>query len=179
MPVIGFDVTRSEPVAGGKGFGNAGAYRRIEAVAHYAVDPEHPANEGVTDLELAERDGNGRVLFEGDVSMLVPDDLTNASGALMVEVPNRGNRVALRSFNQAPVDLTPTDEINAGDGFLMRHGWCVAWVGWQWGMPACIERLGLRAVVAFLLSRSNRGSRHVSRNSSHPNVSRGHMNMVL
>jgi len=145
MPVIGFDVTRSEPVSGGKDFGNAGAYRRIEAVAHYAVDPEHPANEGITDLELVERDGDGRVLFDGDVSMLVPDDLTKASGALMVEVPNRGNRVALRSFNQAPVDLTPTDEINVGDGFLMRHGWCVAWVGWQWDMPACIERLGLRA----------------------------------
>lgn len=145
MPVIGFDVTRSELFADGISFGDAGAYRRIEGIARYAVDPGHVANAGITDLELAERDPSGRVLFDGDVSMLVPDNPSNASGALMVEVPNRGNRIALRSFNQAPFDLTPTDEINVGDGFLMRHGWCIAWVGWQWDMPACIERLGLRA----------------------------------
>jgi hypothetical protein len=145
MPVIGFEVTRSEIFADGARFGDVGAYRRIEAIARYAVDPEHAANASITDLELAERAADGRVLFDGDISMLVPDDLAKACGALMVEVPNRGNRIATRSFNQAPFDLTPTDDINMGDGFLMRHGWCIAWVGWQWDMPACIERLGLRA----------------------------------
>jgi hypothetical protein len=145
MPVIGFEITRTELFAGGSSFGEVGAYRRIEGIARYEVDPEHMANAGITDLELAERTASGRVQFDGDVSMLVPDDPANASGALMVEVPNRGNRIAQRSFNQAPFDLTPTDDINAGDGFLMRHGWIVAWVGWQWDMPECIERLGLRA----------------------------------
>ena len=145
MPVIGLEVIRSEMFANGTRFGDVGAYRRIEGIARYAVDPEHAANAGITDLELAERTADGRVLFDGDISMLVPADLANASGALMVEVPNRGNRIAPRSFNQAPFDLTPTDEINMGDGFLMHQGWCIAWVGWQWDMPACIERLGLRA----------------------------------
>ena len=145
MSVIGLEVIRSEMFADGTSFGDVGAYRRIEGIARYAVDPEHAANAGITDLELAERTADGRVLFDGDISMLVPADLANASGALMVEVPNRGNRIAPRSFNQAPFDLTPTDEINMGDGFLMHQGWCIAWVGWQWDMPACIERLGLRA----------------------------------
>ncbi|NCF27356.1 MAG: hypothetical protein GWP69_08235 [Gammaproteobacteria bacterium] len=145
MPVIGLEVIRSEMFADGTSFGDVGAYRRIEGIARYAVDPEHAANAGITDLELAERTADGRVLFDGDISMLVPADLARASGALMVEVPNRGNRIAPRSFNQAPFDLTPTDEINMGDGFLMRQGWCIAWVGWQWDMPAYIERLGLRA----------------------------------
>ena len=145
MPVIGLEVIRSEMFADGASIGDVGAYPRIEGIAPYAVDPEHAANAGITDLELAERTADGRVLFDGDISMLVPADLARASGALMVEVPNRGNRIAPRSFNQAPFDLTPTDEINMGDGFLMRQGWCIAWVGWQWDMPACIERLGLRA----------------------------------
>jgi hypothetical protein len=145
MPVIGFDITRSEPFADGVRFGDVGAYRRIEGVARYAVDPGNAANADITDIALAERDPNGLVVFDGDISMLVPDDPARASGALLVEVPNRGNRIALRSFNQAPFELTPTDDINPGDGFLMRHGWCIAWVGWQWDMPACIERLGLRA----------------------------------
>ena len=117
MSVIGFEVIRSEMFADGASFGDVGAYRRIEGIARYAVDPEHAANTGITDLKLAERTADGRVLFDGDISMLVPDDLANASGALMVEVPNRGNRIAPRSFNQAPFDLTPTDEINIGDGF--------------------------------------------------------------
>lgn len=161
MPVIGFDVTRSELFADGTSFGDVGAYRRIEGIARYKVDPEHMANADITDLKLAERDANGRVLFDGDISMLVPDDLDNASGALMVEVPNRGNRIALRSFNQAPFDLTPTDDINRGDGFLMRHGWCIAWVGWQWDMPACIERLGLRAPQVPLVQRGTATHMHL------------------
>ena len=161
MPVIGFDVTRSELFADGTSFGDVGAYRRIEGIAHYEVAPEHMANAGITDLKLAERAVNGRVLFDGDISMLVPDDLDNASGALMVEVPNRGNRIALRSFNQAPFDLTPTDDINMGDGFLMRHGWCIAWVGWQWDMPACIERLGLRAPQVPVVQRGTATHMHL------------------
>jgi hypothetical protein len=138
-----------------------GAYRRIEGIARYAVDPEHVANAGITDLKLAERAADGRVLFDGDISMLVPDDLSNASGALMVEVPNRGNRIAPRSFNQAPFDLTPTDDIDMGDGFLMRHGWCIAWVGWQWDMPACVERLGLRAPQVLLAQRGPATQMHL------------------
>jgi len=89
MPVIGFEVIRSEMFADGASFGDVGAYRRIEGIARYSVDPEHAANASITDLELAERTADGRVLFDGDISMLVPDDLANACGALMVEVPNR------------------------------------------------------------------------------------------
>lgn len=144
MPVTRLDIKRTEPFAKGAAFGEVGAYTRVDAVAHYAVDPDHAANAGLADLALAPRNENGQVEFEGDVTLLVPDDADRASGALLVEVPNRGNRIAMRSFNQAPFDLMPTDDIDAGDGFLMRHGWAVAYVGWQWDMPDCRERLGLR-----------------------------------
>jgi hypothetical protein len=145
MAVTRFEVVSSEPLGNGELFGDAGTYTRIDGIAHYAVDPENLANVDITDLALCERDADGRVLFNGDVTLLVPDNPAKASGPLLVEVPNRGNRIAMRLLNNAPADLVPSADVNAGDGHLMRRGWCVAFVGWQWDVPDCVERLGLRA----------------------------------
>jgi hypothetical protein len=145
MPVIGFDLVRSEPYLDGVAFGETGAYQRIDAVVRYAVDPSHPANFGITDLHLAKTNENGQVCFDGDMTLLLPVNKAKANGALLLEAPNRGHPLALRSFNRAPFDQIPSDVIEPGDGFLMRHGWSIAFVGWQWDVPRCSHRLGLRA----------------------------------
>ena len=145
MGLTRLEIVRREPFAGGRGFGDAGPYERIDAVAHYAVDPDHPANAGIVDLDRAERDADAMVRFAGDATFLVPVDPGRANRALLFEVPNRGNRLAMRSFNQAPFDLMPTDQIPVGDGFLFERGWCIAWCGWQWDVPHPSVRLGLRA----------------------------------
>ena len=145
MALTRLEIVRREPFAEGRGFGMVGPYERIDAVAHYAVDPDHPANAGIADLAGAERDPDGAVRFSGDATFLVPMDPARTNRALLFEVPNRGNRLAMRSFNQAPFDLMPTDEIPAGDGFLFERGWCIAWCGWQWDVPHPSVRLGLRA----------------------------------
>ena len=98
------EIVRREPYAGGRAFGDAGAYERIDAVAHYEVDPGHPANAPIVDLGRAERDDDGRVRFRGDATFLVPVDPGRANRALLFEAPNRGNRLAMRSFNMAPFD---------------------------------------------------------------------------
>ena len=145
MAVTRMEIVRREPYEGGREFGAAGPYERIDAVAHYAVDPAHPANAGIVDLDRAGRDDDGRVHFSGDATFLVPADPGRANRALLLEVPNRGNRIAMRSFNMAPFDLMPTDEIPPGDGFLLERGWCIAWCGWQWDVPHPSIRMGLRA----------------------------------
>ena len=145
MALTRLEIVRREPFADGRGFGMAGPYERIDAVAHYAVDPDHPANAGIVDLDRAERDPDGAVRFSGDATFLVPVDPGRSNRALLFEVPNRGNRLAMRSFNQAPFDLMPTDEIPVGDAFLFERGWCIAWCGWQWDVPHPSVRLGLRA----------------------------------
>ena len=145
MGLTRLDIVRREPFEAGRKFGAGGAYERIDALAHYAVDPAHPANAGVVDLDRAERGADGLVRFSGDATFLLPVDPGRSNRALLFEVPNRGNRIAMRSFNMAPFDLMPTDEITAGDGFLLERGWSVAWCGWQWDVPHPSIRMGLRA----------------------------------
>ena len=145
MGLTRLEIVRREPFEQGRVFGGTGPYERIDAVAYYAVDPAHPANAGIVDLDRAERDADGKVRFSGDASFLVPVDPARSNRTLLFDVPNRGNRIAMRSFNMAPFDLMPTDEITPGDGFLLERGWCIAWCGWQWDAPHPSVRLGLRA----------------------------------
>ena len=142
MAIERLEIVRREPYADGKSFGAAGPYERIDGLAHYGVDPALPGNDRVTDLHLAKRSG-GVVRFTGDVTLLVPQG--GANGALLINFPNRGNRTVTRTFNGAPFELVPTDEIDPGDGFLMRHGWTLAFCGWQWDAPKPGPRMGIDA----------------------------------
>ena len=138
MPVSRLEIVSREPYEDGRTFGDVGAYERIEAVAHYAVDPAHAANAGVVDLSLAERDSDGLVHFSGDVTILRP--ISGGNRALLSQVPNRGKRNISR-FNLTTMGTEDTVDVPAGDGFLFRYGWTVAWAGWQWDVPRTPERL--------------------------------------
>jgi len=144
MVVARFEIIRRSPFEGGAPFGAAGPYERVDALAHYAVDPGIAANSGIVDLGSAERGSDGLVHFDGDVTILRPVDPALGQRAALVEVPNRGRRTAMRLFNRALTEVA-NDGIPPGDGFLFRHGWTVAWCGWQWDVPRDGIRMGLRA----------------------------------
>ena len=83
MALTRLEIVRREPFAGGRRFAGAGAYERIDAVAHYAVDPTHPANAGIVDLDRAERDPTGRGRGRGrgrDGALQRRRDLPRAGG---------------------------------------------------------------------------------------------------
>ena len=132
MAVQSLEITKRSPYRDGAQFGDVGSYERIEGVLHYAVDPQAPGNARIVDLGLAPRDGDGRVHFQGSVSMLLPTEPTRGNGTLLLDVPNRGARLSLTSFNLVRRDLALTDPLNPGDGFLFRRGFALATVGWQW-----------------------------------------------
>ena len=146
MPVTHLEVLTRQSYENGRDFGHTGPYEWIEAIAHYAVDPLHEANQGITDLELLEREVDGLVHFSGDVTILRPLSATRSNRALLMQVPNRGKRVVTR-FNQTVAAKNDSLEIDPGDGFLFEHGWTVAWAGWQWDVPRTMERqrIGLNA----------------------------------
>ena len=62
---------------------------------------------------------------------------------------NRGRKLVPRMFNHAAPTAVPTEEIDPGDGFLLRHGWTLAWCGWQWDTIASAALMGLDAPEAL------------------------------
>ena len=149
MAVIGMEIRSRQPFAGGQAFGARGAYEQLDGIVRFAVDPEHVANRAIVDLDRAERGPDGKVHFSADFCILQPTEASGANGSLLFEVVNRGKRNALRQFNRASVAATAANQIEAGDGFLMRRGWTVVWGGWQWDVVPAPGLLGLEAPQAL------------------------------
>jgi len=133
MAVTRFEIDRREPVLGGAGFGAAGPYEKIIGTLHLAVDPSARVHESITDLALAPRNAQGHVECSADFALLRP--LGGGNRRLLLDVPNRGRKIALGMFNSTPRSNDPTTREDFGNGFLMRHGYTVAWVGWQPDVP--------------------------------------------
>src|SRR6266567_3535597 len=136
MAIVGLEIRSREALAGGREFGDAGRYVQLDGAAHFAVDAAHPLNRGIADIDLAARDGDGRVHFSADFRILMPEDLQRGNHRLLFDVPNRGNRLALATFNRVPRPINPSAPTDTGNGFLMRHGYTVVWCGWQHDVPA-------------------------------------------
>lgn len=155
--VVEFRVVKREPFAGGKAFGDVGPYDQITAIARFAIDPEHVRNRAIIDLDLAPRNGKGKVEFASDVVILAPKNLTKGNRAVFYDVNNRGNKLALGMFNRAPGTPGPTKDNPAGDGFLMRQGYTVVWSGWIGELLHGDGRLLLKAPQAHENGRLVRG----------------------
>ncbi len=149
MAVAGLEITARAPYQGGVAFGQVGAYERLDGTIHFAVDPLHPANGAIVDLDRAARDAAGRVTFSADFCLLQPADPARGNRRLIFDVLNRGGRRAVPRMNHVPQALAQTPEIHPGDGFLFRRGWSVACCGWQWDVHRSAALLGLDAPEAL------------------------------
>lgn len=145
MPVTAVNIKQRQPYADGASFGNAGSYERIDGALTYAVDPQNPANSTITDLQYATVNDAGRVAFESDFTLVAPADPSSGNGRLIVEVVNRGRRRTIPFFNRAPTPPITSTEIPDGDGFLLKHGYSVLSIGWQWDVYRSDALLGLDA----------------------------------
>ncbi len=149
MAVVKLEISRRSPYAGGKTFGDVGKYEQIDGTAHYAVDPLHPANAGIVDLDLAPRDSDGKVRFASDFTLLKPLRMENGNGSLLYDVVNRGRKTVMARFNNSGRPTMPSDPLDPGDGFLMRHGYSVVFGGWQADVPRGVGLIGLQAPDAL------------------------------
>ena len=145
MPVVSVDIKRRQPYAGGTPFGATGDYERIDGVLGFAVDPGNAANASIVDLEHAPVDEAGCVRFESDFTLVAPADPSQGNGRVIVEVVNRGRRRTVAFFNRGPTPPIDSDAIPEGDGFLLRHGYSVLSIGWQWDVYRSDALLGLDA----------------------------------
>lgn len=147
MAVKGLTVRSRGPYEDGISFGAVGPYERLDGTVHFAVAPELAANAAITDLDRAARSDDGRVHFSADFCLLQPVELRRGNRRLLFHVANRG-RLGTVPFNNAAAPPSLVERIDPGDGFLMRHGWTVLWVGWQWDVIARPGLVGLAAPLA-------------------------------
>ncbi|MGI9073690.1 MAG: hypothetical protein ACR2JB_20795 [Bryobacteraceae bacterium] len=88
----------------------------------------NPHNRRIVDLENAVNLTNGKVEFSSDFIAIRPKDTQMSNRSLLLEVPNPGvGRII------ALVDGGDSDVANdAGDAWLLRQGYTVVTLGWQW-----------------------------------------------
>jgi Alpha/beta hydrolase domain len=132
-------------IADGHAFGLAGAYEKIVGRVYFAVNPDNLHNKLIVDLDKAPRNAQGEVEFSADLYLLKPKDMNKGNNAVLFEVSNRGGKGILHLVNGYSPS-TPDGEY--GDGFLLREGYTVAWVGWEFDVADRGENLKLYAPVA-------------------------------
>src|SRR5437879_189410 len=165
VPVVGappvggitrLEITRVEsPTFEGRSFGSVGQYEKLVGRAYGEVDPNDARNSVITDLDLAPTNANGMVEYSTDVYILRPVDPTQGNHRLFFEINNRGNNLSFGQLNDATTggnDPTSTDD--AGNGFLMEHGYTIVLSGWDaTAMPG-----GGRLTISVPVARNPNGS---------------------
>lgn len=145
--VTRIDVTSYGDLPGNPQYGLAGAYESLSGKIYYEIDPGNPANQIIVDIKHAPLNAAGRVEFSANFYLLKPKDMQRANGTLLFGTSNRGSKRLLTFFNHASAEGRKWDapvlenEANLGDGFLMRNGFTMLWVGWQFDPPMNGENL--------------------------------------
>lgn len=123
-------ITDRHPFADGRAFGDTGAYERLTGRVRLHADPagNQPP---VIDLDKAPRGADGLVAYTADFCLLKPVDPGRGNRRVFFDYGNRGNKRALQFFNDAVGSNSPIAPEHAGNGFLMRRGYTVAWLAWQ------------------------------------------------
>jgi hypothetical protein len=152
--VVRLRIERSEVVLNGRAWGAAGPYEKLVGKVDFGFDPKLQRNDIIVDLKLAPRDARGEVEASADFFMLKPVDPRKGNGRLFYEVGNRGGKSLLATFQKAAGSPDPTTEAQFGDGALMRQGFTLLWMGWQWDVP---ERAGVMRMDMPIATENGKG----------------------
>lgn len=126
--VVRIQIDSRQAVSDSKAFGNVGAYERITGRVFFSVAVTNPHNRGIVDLDKAVNLNHGEVEFSADFMALRPKDSSKGNGSLLLEVPNRGRGRIVGLIDGGDWDAAQ----DAGDGWLLRNGYSVVSLGWQW-----------------------------------------------
>lgn len=129
--VARLDLSERRPCFDGHSFGPIGPYEYLSGRAYCEIDPGHRLNAGIVNLDRAPTNAVGMVEYAVDVALLKPVDPSRGNGWLFHEALNRGSKRAIHRINDAPPANAPKAADDAGNGFLMRQGFTIAWVAWQ------------------------------------------------
>ena len=128
---IELQIKERVPFAEGTAFGEVGPYERLKGRVRFAVNPDAPELSGIVDLDKAPCNAQGQVEFSTDFCLLLPENLERGNRRLCFDYGNRANKRMLQFFNDAPASNEPLTAADAGNGFLFRRGYTIAWAAWQ------------------------------------------------
>ncbi len=146
------EITQREVVADGTAFGEAGAYEKLTGRAYFEADPTLERNAVVFDIDRAPLNTRGAVEFSADMVILKPVDMKKSSGTLFFDVNNRGRKVSFGRLHDTASDASmnaPMAIRDFGNGFLMKRGYVLAWVGWGADIAPGDNRLTANFPVAL------------------------------
>ncbi len=150
-------VSSVDAYAGATPAGAAGPYTVITAIAHGTLDPKHPDNAGIVDLDKAPVAADGTVAYTTDVVILRPKAAANARRVLFYDVVNRGNKIAQNLFVGGGALATGTGA-NANFASILRNGYTVVWSGWQGDVPQTGNGAAAAVGTGFPAARNADGS---------------------
>ncbi len=144
------EITSRQDVLNGKAFGTVGAYEKLVGKVYFTVDPNNPHNKIIADIDKAPKNSQGKVEFSADLLILRPKDAARGNGVAFFDVVNRGRIGVLATFNRAKGSTDPISDAEYGDGLLMRQGYTIVAVGWEFEVPKEKDKnlIGLQAPIA-------------------------------
>jgi len=104
-------------------------YEQVVGRLHFEIDPAHPRNRIIADVGLAPTNAVGRVCFSADVRVRKPKASRPDCHAAWVEIPNRGGKSGLSRL-------------------MVRHGFTVMEIGWEFDVPAGGDKMRIELPVA-------------------------------
>jgi hypothetical protein len=137
------EIASRADVLNGQPFGDTGPYERITGRIFFSLPVSNPHNLRIVDLKNAVNLKDGEVEFSADFIAVRPKDPRKGNGSLLLENPNRGYSRIISVVDGGDWDLAK----NAGDAWLLRNGFTIVALGWQWDAPGA-DALHLYAPIA-------------------------------
>lgn len=149
--VVRFEIQEKVIAFEGRVFPNVGTYTLIKAKAVIALDPTDKRNSVIADLNFAPKNAKGQVEATADVVLLQPTVPKAGNKTLLVDIPNRGRKLAPQLFDDVaqPGANNSVKAADAGIAYLHRQGYTMAWIGWQGDIPSQPGQLAMQAPSAL------------------------------
>lgn len=122
------EVISRQDVLDGRSFGNTGPYERILGTVYFSLPVDNTHNARIVDLKNAVNLRNGEVGFSADFIAIRPKNPRRGNGTLLFENPNRGRSRIISLVDGGDWNI----EHDAGDAWLLRQGFTIVSLGWQW-----------------------------------------------
>ena len=131
---VRFDVEVREDVLGGTSLSLAGAYERLVGRVHFEVDPQDSANRIIPDIDYAPLN-TARPSWVFGRLLSVATEGHRSGQRHGIAQRHESWPQAERHFNATAAIKGPRTEAALGDGSLMRRGFTLACVVWQFDVP--------------------------------------------